>query len=116
MLQNLPPLKWISSSRFEEARKKRFGSGISLNIHSKLCKSLVMLPPLESKSWFIQYYYDIISVVRAMVFPNRLNNSFDDILHVAISTTLLRDLESFIQKSGLPNTEPSWLTGPGAHY
>ena len=53
---NLPPLKWISSSRFGEASKKRLGFGGLLKIHRSSQGSGV-LPPLEAWLLFHQNSY-----------------------------------------------------------
>ena len=53
---NLPPLKWISSSRFGEASKKRLGFGGLLKIH-RSSKGSGVLPPLETWLRSHQYSY-----------------------------------------------------------
>ena len=72
---NLPPLKWISSSRFGEARKKRLGFGGLLKIHWSSQGSGV-LPPLKAWLRFHQNSYTPFLLLTGPVFSNSRENSF----------------------------------------
>ena len=69
---NLPPLKWISSSRFGEARN-RLGFGGLLKIHRSSQGSGV-LPPLESLLRFHQNSYTPSLLLTVSVFSDCKDN------------------------------------------
>ena len=72
---NLPPLKWISSSRFGEASKKKLGFGGLLKIHQSSQGSGV-LPPLETLLRFHQNSYTPSFLLTGSVFSDSRENSF----------------------------------------
>ena len=75
---NLPPLKWISSSRFGEASKKRLGFGGLLKIHQSSPGS-GMLPPLETSLQLHQYSYTPSILLTVSVSSNPRENSFSEL-------------------------------------
>ena len=72
---NLPPLKLISSSRFEETRKKQVRVGVfskSIDHH----RGFGVLPPLETWLRSHQYSYTPSLFLTGPVFSDRKDNSF----------------------------------------
>ena len=72
---NLPPLKWISSSRFGEASKKRLGFGGLLKFHQSSPGSGV-LPPLEAWLRFPENSYTPSLSLTVSVFSDIKDNPF----------------------------------------
>ena len=75
---NLPPLKWISSSRFGEARKKYVRFGVSSKFHQSSPGSGV-LPPLEAWLLFHQNSYTPSLFLTVSVFSDPRENSFSEL-------------------------------------
>ena len=75
---NLPPLKWISSSRFGEARKRKVRVWGLLKIHRSSQGSGV-LPPLETSLLFYQNSYTPSLFLTVSVFSNPRENSFSEL-------------------------------------
>ena len=72
---NLPPLKWISSSTFGEARKKKVRVwGLLKKIHRSSLGSRV-LPPLETLLRFHQNSYTSSILLTVSVFSDLQDNS-----------------------------------------